>query len=303
MKHFLTMQELTPKSFEALLDRAIEMKKKRSGYEKVLQGKVLGLIFHKKSTRTRVSFEAGIAMMGGTSLYLGINDLQLSRGEPIKDTARVLSRYLAAVVIRTFAQKEIEEMAEFGSIPVINALTDDHHPCQSVADYMTVREIFGKRQGLKVTYIGDGNNVAHSLMFGAALGGQHFTCLSPKGYQPNPQFVAQARELAGKRSEIIVTDDFDKAVKGSHVLYTDVWTSMGQEEESAKRLKAFHGYQVDDKLMRQADKECIFLHCLPAHRGEEVTDGVLESSASKVWQQAENRMWGQMALMEKLLGS
>jgi ornithine carbamoyltransferase len=303
MKHFLTGLELTPDSFSQLLNRAIEMKTKKRGYDEVLKGKVLGLIFYKKSTRTRVSFESGIARLGGTSLYLNVNDLQLGRGEPIKDAARALSGFLDAIVIRTFKQEDLDELAKYGSISVVNALTDLYHPCQALADYMTVREIFGVKNGLKVTYMGDGNNVAHSLIIGAALAGHHFYCLSPKAYSPNAQIVREAEKIAKQTgATITVTDDFDKALGKAQVVYTDVWVSMGQEEENAKRQRDFKGYMVDQQLMGKAQKDAIFLHCLPAHRGEEVSEEVLEGKASKVWQQAENRMWTQMALLEKLLG-
>ena len=303
MPHLLSLQDVDSQQFDKILNRAAEMKQKRSGYEQVLAGKTVGMIFFKNSTRTRVSFSAGISYMGGAALYFGANDLQLSRGEPIKDTARVLSRYLSALVIRTFKQSDIEELAEFGSIPVINALTDLYHPCQALADFLTVQEVFGRDEKIKLTYIGDGNNVTHSLLLGAALAGHECCCLCPDGYQPNSEVLNKAEKLATKRGgKVWVTNDADAALKDARAVYTDVWASMGQEAEAKKRIAVFSDLQVNAAMMNKAASDAIFLHCLPAHRGEEVTDEVIESQQSKVWDQAENRMWVQMALLEQLIG-
>ncbi len=304
MKHLLTLQDITAADFAAILDRAAQMKAKRSGYEHSLKGKSVGLIFFKPSTRTRVSFSAGVASMGGVAYYLGVNDLQLGRGEPIKDTARVLSRYLSAVVIRTFAQQDLEEVVQYSTIPIINGLTDLYHPCQALADFLTIREVFGAKQGVKVTYIGDGNNIAHSLLLGAALSGNHLICCSPQGYQPKPEIVAAAEKLArDSGAKLRVVDDVNAAAEGAQVIYTDIWASMGQEAEAEKRRRVFKDYQVDGAVMAKAAKDAIFMHLLPAHRGEEVTDEVIESPQSKVWDQAENRLWAQMALLEKLVAN
>ena len=252
------------------------------------------MIFQKPSTRTRVSFEVGIYQLGGTGLYLSAGDLQLGRGETIKDTAVVLSRYLDAIMIRTFAQSDVEELAANGSIPVINGLTDSAHPCQALADVMTIRERFGRREGLKVVYLGDGNNVCASLMVACAKLGMEFVAATPPGYRPDEEVVRIAREAGGT---VELLDDPRAAVEGADVLYTDVWTSMGQEEERQQRLDDLAGFGIDAELVKRAGDGAIVLHCLPAHYGEEITEQVLYGPQSAVWDQAENRLHAQKALM------
>jgi ornithine carbamoyltransferase len=252
------------------------------------------MIFQKPSTRTRVSFEVGIYQLGGTGLYLSAGDLQLGRGETIKDTAHVLSRYLDAIMIRTFAQSDVEELAEHASIPVINGLTDSAHPCQALADVMTIRERFGRLEGLKVVYLGDGNNVCASLMVASAKLGMDFVAATPPDYRPADEAVEIARETGGS---VELVDDPREAVAGADVLYTDVWTSMGQDEEREQRLKDLAGYGIDADLVARADDNVIVLHCLPAHYGEEITEAVLYGPRSAVWDQAENRLHAQKALM------
>ena len=260
----------------------------------LLPGRTLGMIFQKPSTRTRVSFEVGIYQLGGTGLYLSAGDLQLGRGETIKDTAVVLSRYLDAIMIRTFAQSDVEELAANASIPVINGLTDSAHPCQALADVMTIRERFGRLEGLKVVYLGDGNNVCASLMVACAKLGMDFVAATPSGYQPDEKAVRIAREAGGA---VELVDDPRAAVAGADVLYTDVWTSMGQEDERQQRLQDLAGFGIDADLVKHAGDSAIVLHCLPAHYGEEITEDVLYGPQSAVWDQAENRLHAQKALM------
>ncbi|MFQ3638048.1 MAG: ornithine carbamoyltransferase, partial [Cyanobacteriota bacterium] len=265
--------------------------------------KTLGLLFQKASTRTRVSFSVGIFQLGGQVLDLNASVTQVSRGEPVIDTARVLDRYLDIVAIRTFDQKELETFAHYAQIPVINALTDWEHPCQVLADLQTVQEAFGTLAGLTMTYVGDGNNMAHSLMLGAALVGMNVRVASPADYQPHADIVAQATAIAGDRTEVLVTTDPVQAVQGAHVVYTDVWASMGQEDLAESRVPIFQPYQVNDELLSKADTSAIVLHCLPAHREEEITNAVMEGPQSRVWDQAENRLHAQKALMALLLGA
>lgn len=260
----------------------------------LLPGRTLGMIFQKPSTRTRVSFEVGIYQLGGTALYLSAGDLQLGRGETIKDTAHVLSRYLDAIMIRTFAQSDVEELADQASIPVINGLTDSAHPCQALADVMTIRERFGRLEGVRVVYVGDGNNVCASLMVACAKLGAEFVAATPPGYAPSEEAVRIARSAGGK---VDLTDDPRAAAEGADVLYTDVWTSMGQDEEREQRLHDLRGYGIDAGLLAAADKDAIVLHCLPAHYGEEITEDVLYGPQSAVWDQAENRLHAQKALL------
>ncbi|MCP9884235.1 ornithine carbamoyltransferase [Synechococcus sp. ATX 2A4] len=273
-----------------------------------LGGKVLGLIFQKASTRTRVSFSVAMARLGGQTLDLNPAVTQVGRGEPIADTSRVLSRYVDALAIRTFAQSELEEYAHWASIPVINALTDLEHPCQALADFLTLQEAFSGSSaaaglaGLTLAYVGDGNNVAHSLLLCGALLGVNVRIGCPPGFEPSPQVLARARELAGHRSSIEVSHDPVAAVRGAHGLYTDVWASMGQEQEQRQREAAFTGFCLDENLLAEADPRAIVLHCLPAHRGEEISAGVIEGSASRVFDQAENRLHVQQALLAALLG-
>jgi ornithine carbamoyltransferase len=279
-----------------VLDLADELKRLQHAREehRLLPGRTLGMIFQKPSTRTRVSFEVGIYQLGGTGLYLSAGDLQLGRGETIKDTAVVLSRYLDAIMIRTFAQSDVEELAANASIPVINGLTDSSHPCQALADVMTIRERFGHLEGLKVVYLGDGNNVCASLMVASAKLGMDFVAATPPGYRPDDEPVRIAREAGGS---VELVDDPRAAVEGADVLYTDVWTSMGQEEERERRLHDLAGYGIDSELVAHAGDNAIVLHCLPAHYGEEITEDVLYGPQSAVWDEAENRLHAQKALM------
>ena len=280
----------------AVLDLANELKRLQRAREEhhLLPGRTLGMIFQKPSTRTRISFEVGIYQLGGTALYLSAADLQLGRGETIKDTAVVLSRYLDAIMIRTFAQSDVEELAENASIPVINGLTDSSHPCQALADVMTIRERFGRLEGLKVVYLGDGNNVCASLMVACAKLGIDFVAATPAGYRPAEEAVRHAREAGGS---VELVDDPRSAVAGADVLYTDVWTSMGQDAEREQRLHDLRGYGIDTDLVALAGDDAIVLHCLPAHYGEEITEDVLYGPQSAVWDQAENRLHAQKALM------
>jgi ornithine carbamoyltransferase len=279
-----------------VLDLAGELKRLQKAREEhhLLPGRTLGMIFQKPSTRTRVSFEVGIYQLGGTALYLSAGDLQLGRGETIKDTATVLSRYLDAIMIRTYAQSDVEELAEHASIPVINGLTDSSHPCQALADVMTIRERFDRVEGLKVVYLGDGNNVCASLMVACAKLGMDFVAATPTGYRPNEDAVRIARETGGS---VELTDVPRAAVVGADVLYTDVWTSMGQDEERDRRLRDLAGYGIDAELVARAGTDAIVLHCLPAHYGEEITEEVLYGPQSAAWDEAENRLHAQKALM------
>jgi len=279
-----------------VLDLADDLKQRQQAREEhhLLPGRTLGMIFQKPSTRTRVSFEVGIYQLGGTALYLSAGDLQLGRGETIKDTAVVLSRYLDAIMIRTFAQSDVEELAANASIPVINGLTDSAHPCQALADVMTIRERFGRLDGLKVVYLGDGNNVCASLMVACAKLGMDFVAATPPGYRPDDEVVRIARDAGGT---VELTDDPRAAVEGADVLYTDVWTSMGQEDERQQRLQDLTGFGIDSELVTQAGDNAIVLHCLPAHYGEEITEDVLYGPQSAVWDEAENRLHAQKALL------
>jgi ornithine carbamoyltransferase len=295
-RDFLAVPDLSRPELLALFDLAARMK--RGAFrERPLAGKTLGMIFAKSSTRTRVSFEVGAFQLGGHALFLSSRDIQLGRGEPIRDTARVLSRYVDGIMIRTFDQAEVEELARYASVPVINGLTDLQHPCQILADLLTVREALGGWEGRIVAWVGDGNNMAHSWLDAAGVLGFEVRLACPKGYQPHPDIVARSRA----RTKVVLTDDPAEAVRGAHVVNTDVWASMGQEAEQAQRARAFTGYIVDAALMRQADPGAIFLHCLPAHRGEEVGDDVIEGPQSRVWDEAENRLHVQKALMATLL--
>jgi ornithine carbamoyltransferase len=284
----------------AALDLAEELKElqKRREEHHLLPGRTLGMIFQKPSTRTRVSFEVGIAQLGGTGLYLAAGDLQLGRGETIRDTATVLSRYLDGIMIRTFAQDDVEELARHASIPVINGLTDSAHPCQALADVMTMRERFGRLDGLRVVYVGDGNNVCASLMVACAKLGASFLAATPERYEPSEDVIAIARDAAGRSgASVEVVRDPRGAADGADVLYTDVWTSMGQDDERERRLRDLAGYGIDEALVDLADESSIVLHCLPAHYGEEITEDVLYGAHSAVWDQAENRLHAQKALM------
>ena len=302
-KDLLTLADFSKEEITYLLELADQIKQKRKNQEvyEPLKGKILGMIFEKSSTRTRVSFEAGMYQLGGTALFLSSNDLQLGRGEPISDTAKILSGYLDGIMIRTFSQQDVVELAENATIPVINGLTDDFHPCQVLADLQTIKEEKGKLEGLKLAYIGDGNNMAHSLLIGCAKMGLNIAVASPKGYQPRQDIVELATSFAAG-TEVLVTEDPITAVKNADVIYTDVWASMGQEEEQKEREKAFIPYQVNKELVSHAKSDAIFMHCLPAHRGEEVTAEVIDGPNSVVFQEAENRLHAQKALMVALMG-
>ena len=299
MKHLLKLADLSREEILTILNLADQLKYERShGIRKeYLKGKKLGMIFQKSSTRTRVSFEAGMYELGGYALFLSNRDLQIGRGEPVEDTARVLSRYLDGIMIRTFAQKEVEDLAKYGSIPVINGLTDYCHPCQVLADLMTIREKKGAFKGLKMCFIGDGNNMANSLMVGAVKTGMAFSIACPAGYEPDAQLVAWAKE----NGSFTMTTDVCEAARDADVVYTDVWASMGQEEEKAKRERAFAGYQVNEAVMRAARSDAMVLHCLPAHRGEEITADVFEAHADEIFEEAENRLHAQKAVLCKLM--
>jgi ornithine carbamoyltransferase len=299
-RHFTRVADWEPGELLAALDLADELKElqKRREEHHLLPGRSLGMIFQKPSTRTRVSFEVGIAQLGGTGLYLAAADLQLGRGETIRDTAMVLSRYLDGIMIRTFAQEDVEELARHASIPVINGLTDSAHPCQALADVMTIRERFGRLEGLRVVYVGDGNNVCASLMVACTKLGASFVAATPEGYEPSEETAAIAREAAERSgASVEVVRDPRRAAEGADVLYTDVWTSMGQDEERERRLRDLAGYGIDDGLIGLAGESSIVLHCLPAHYGEEITEDVLYGPHSAVWDQAENRLHAQKALM------
>ncbi|MBE9099925.1 ornithine carbamoyltransferase [Vacuolonema iberomarrocanum] len=298
-RDFLRMTDFSREEVLVLLNLAAELK---SGKTTVRCEQVLGLLFKKASTRTRVSFSVAMYQMGGQVIDLNTNLTQVSRGEPAVDTARVLDRYLDVLAIRTYEQQEVDTFASAANIPVINALTDLEHPCQVLADLLTVQEEFGTLEDVTLTYIGDGNNVAHSLLLGCALVGMNVRVASPEGYRPEPDIVAQAQAIAGDRTQVLVTHDPTLAAKDSQVLYTDVWASMGQESEAENRMPLFQPYQINDQLLGVADDKAIVLHCLPAHREEEITEAVLEGSQSRIWDEAENRLHAQKALLALLLG-
>ncbi|TGE33146.1 ornithine carbamoyltransferase [Desulfosporosinus sp. Sb-LF] len=299
-RDFISLHDYTQDELSCILDVARKLKEEQKAGRPhpVLQGKTLGMIFTKSSTRTRVSFEVGMYQLGGHALFLSGRDIQLGRGETIADTARVLSRMVDGIMIRTFSHQEVLDLAEFSSIPIINGLTDLLHPCQVMADLMTIQEHKGRLAGLKMAYIGDGNNMAHSLMYGGAKMGLHVVIASPPGYKPDPTVVALAQADAKANGGCVeVVDDPIQAVKGADVLYTDVWASMGQEAEAQVRKAAFEGFQINSNMLKQADSSAIVLHCLPAHRGEEITDEVIEGVQSVVFDEAENRLHAQKAIM------
>ena len=301
MKHLLKLLDLSKEEIIGILNLADQLKyENKNGIEhKLLKGKTLGMIFQKSSTRTRVSFETGMYQLGGQALFLSNRDLQIGRGEPVQDTARVLSRYIDGIMIRTFEQKEVEDLAQYGSIPVINGLTDFCHPCQVLADLMTIREHKGRLEGLKLTYIGDGNNMANSLIVGGLKVGMTVAIACPDDYQPDPSVLEFAKEYGDK---FIMTSDIQAAAKDADVLYTDVWTSMGEQAESEKRKKAFAGYQINDAVMAVAKSDAMVQHCLPAHREEEITAKVFEAHADEIFDEAENRLHAQKAVMVKVMG-
>ena len=303
-KDLLCIHDLSTEEVLLILDVAKKLKKmqKLGVPHEFCKGKTLAMMFSKASTRTRVSFETGFHQLGGHAIYLNDRDSQIGRGEPIRDTARVLSRMVDGIMIRTFSHDSVIELAEYASIPVINGLTDLLHPCQALTDLLTIVEQMGSLKGRKLVYVGDGNNMAHSLMYACAKVGMDMVCGSPKGYQPDLMVLKQAQEDAAQTGcTISVEEDIAKAVKGADVLYTDVWTSMGQEAEREIRLKALHDYQINSELLKAANPGAIVLHCLPAHRGEEITEEVLEGPQSFVWDQAENRLHTQKAIMVLLM--
>ena len=297
---FLSSTDITAEQTTALLQLAADLKAGRTQIN--LSGRTLGLIFSKASTRTRVSFTVAMARLGGQTIDLNPQVSQVGRGEPVADTARVLSRYVDALAIRTFAQQELAEYAHWASIPVINALTDLEHPCQALADFLTLQEAFGAVSGLSLSYLGDGNNVAHSLMLCGALLGVNVRVGCPKGYEPDAAVLQQAQELAGGRCSVDVIHEPVAAVRGAHALYTDVWASMGQEDEKAAREAAFSGWCLNEELVAEADPRAIVLHCLPAYRGLEISAGAMEGSSNRIFEQAENRLHAQQALLAALLG-
>ncbi|MHC4984588.1 MAG: ornithine carbamoyltransferase [Planctomycetota bacterium] len=302
MKHLLSIHDLSVDDVAEIFALADDIKAHPEQFAEALKGKTLGMIFQKSSTRTRVSFEVGMYQLGGTALFLSTNDIQLGRGEPISDTAQVLSRYLDAIMIRTFDHQDIQDLARFGSIPVINGLDDLLHPCQALADMMTMKERFGDLAGRKLAYVGDGNNVAHSLLMAGAKTGVNVSLATPAGYEPSADIVKTAQADATETGATLeVLTDPAAAVADADVVYTDVWASMGQEAEQAKREKAFAGYQVTTDLMARAKPTAVFMHCLPAHRGEEVAEAVIDGPQSAVFDEAENRMHAQKAVLVKLL--
>lgn len=300
MKHLLKLLDLSTDEIIDILNLADQLKyEQKNGIKHhYLEGKTLGMIFQKSSTRTRVSFETGMYQLGGQALFLSPRDLQIGRGEPVQDTARVLSRYIDGIMIRTFEQKEVEDLAKYGSIPVINGLTDFCHPCQVLADLMTIKEFKGKLKGLKLTFIGDGNNMANSLIVGGLKMGMKVAIGCPKGYEPDKQVL----EFAKGNPDLLITDDIFEAAKGADAIYTDVWSSMGMEAEIEERKRIFKDYQINKELMSVTNPGCLVLHCLPAHRGEEITDDVFEAHANEIFEEAENRLHAQKAVMVKVMG-
>jgi ornithine carbamoyltransferase len=302
-KHLLSIKDLSRDEIEEIFLTSAKIKADPESYRTSLQGKTLGMIFQKSSTRTRVSFEVGMFQLGGHALYLGAGDMQLGRGETVPDTARVLSRYVDGIMARTFAHQDVLDLAAFGTVPVINGLTDLLHPCQVLADFFTIREKFGAGAAVTMAYMGDGNNMAHSLMYGAAKLGADIRVITPPGYEPKPEIVASAREdAAASGCEIMVTNDPGQGLPGANVVYTDVWASMGQEKEYKERKRLFADYQVNLPAFEQAAPDAIFMHCLPAHRGDEVTDDVADHPRSVIFDEAENRLHVQKAVMFLLMG-
>lgn len=301
-KDFIALADFSADTLQDILATGLAMRKNPGDFRESLRGKTLGMIFRKRSTRTRISFEVGMLQLGGYGLVLSPNDLQLSRGETIEDTSRVLSRYLDAVMIRTFGHEELLEFARYATVPVINGLTDFNHPCQAMADMMTLHQHFGRLEGLKMAYLGDSNNVTISLLAACLKFGMNMSVVSPPGYTLAPEvldpFLKEATTLG---LQVVLTENVEEGVKGADAVYTDTWTSMGQEDEHEKRLRDLGGYQVDARVMSLANPGARFLHCLPAHRGEEVTSEVLDGDASVVWEQAENRLHIQKAILHHLM--
>lgn len=303
MKHFLSLKDVTRDEWTEIFNLSSDVKKHPEKYSQALSGKTLAMIFQKSSTRTRVSFEVGMFQLGGHALFLSRADIQIGRGETIADTARVLSRMVNMIMARVFGHDVVEDLARFGFVPVINGLSDFSHPCQGVTDYFTLLEAWGDLKGRKIAYVGDGNNVCHSLLFGGATLGMHISVAAPDGYKPDPKVVQHSTDVARQTGgSVSVVTDPKEAVRGADCVYTDVWASMGQEKEYYERKAVFGPYQVNKELFSLAKGDAIFLHCLPAHRGDEVTDDVIDSKNSRVWDQAENRLHTQKALMLILAG-
>lgn len=299
---FLSLRDFTPAQARHLLDLAADIKAHPAQFRTALQGKTLALIFEKPSLRTRVSFDVGIQQLGGFSVYLSPAEINLGKRESVHDVAKNLERMVQGIMIRTFAHAIVEDMAKYASVPIINGLTDYSHPCQAMADFLTIREVKGRTEGVKLAFVGDGNNVAHSLMFAGALLGAHVSIITPAGYEPKADALAWATEHARETGgSCTVTNDLAQGVRGADVIYTDVWASMGQEAEAEARKKLFLQYQVNEAVFEQADKDAVFMHCLPAHRGEEVTAGVIDSPRAVVFQEAENRLHAQKAIMLELM--
>ena len=304
MKHFISIHDITREEFDQLLNLALKLKKenKEGIAHPILKGKTLGMIFTKSSTRTRISFEVGMYQLGGHPLYLNANDMQLGRGESIYDTANVMSRFVDGIMIRTYDHQDVLDLARYGTVPVINALTDYLHPCQALADLMTVYEHKGRLRGLKLAYVGDGNNVAHSLLYACAKAGVSMSVATPKGYSCAPEVVKNAKEDALETGAVIVeTEDPAEAVKDADVICTDTWVSMGQEAEKAKRIEIFKDYQVNAELFGKAKEDAVFIHCLPAYRGYEVTEDIIDGPQSIVFDEAENRLHAQKAVLATLM--
>jgi ornithine carbamoyltransferase len=305
MKHLLTLRDLQPEEFTEIFELSALLKQqlKEGVKHHILKGKTLGMIFSKNSTRTRVSFETGMYQLGGHAIFLSSSDLQLGRGESIVDTTRVLSRYLDGIMIRTYHQKDVEDLAKHGTIPVINGLTDFFHPCQVLADLFTLKEIKGYLKGLKLAYVGDGNNVVHSLLYGCSKTGVNLSIATPEGYDCKQEILSEAREIAAANGvSITVTRDPAEAVKNADAVYTDTWISMGMEEEKEKRIKDFERFTVNKELFSLAKPDAVFMHCLPAYRGYEVTDEIIDGPNSVVFDEAENRLHVQKAIMVMLMG-
>ena len=305
MKHLISLNDISGNEIEKILELSVKLKKelKEGKQHNLLSGKTLGMIFTKSSTRTRVSFEVGMYQLGGYPLFLSSTDIQLGRGESISDTAQVLSRYVDGIMIRTFKHSDVEDLAKYGTIPVINGLTDLMHPCQILADLLTVHEVKGQLKGLKMAYVGDGNNVANSLLHGCAKVGMDINVATPKGFECDSQIISEAKESAQiSGSKVVLTNDPVEAVKNADVVYTDTWVSMGQEAEKQERQKIFIPYQVNLNLFKEAKEDAMFLHCLPAYRGLEVTEDVIDGPNSFIFQEAENRLHAQKAVMAMLMG-
>ncbi|MFT7625706.1 MAG: ornithine carbamoyltransferase [Myxococcota bacterium] len=304
VRHLRTLDDLSSDELRHVLALAAKVKSHPENYRTALQGKTLAMIFQKKSTRTRVSFEVGMYQLGGSALFLSSNDIQIGRGEPISDTARVLSRYCDIIMARVYGHDDIEQLAEHATVPVINGLSDATHPCQVLADLQTIEERFGRLAGRHMVYVGDGNNMTHSLMLGCPRVGMDFTAVTPPGYEVDPEYLARARAYAAETGvSVNVSTDPIEGVRGANVIYTDVWASMGQESEQAERVEKFQGYIVDQAMLERAADDCIFMHCLPAHRGEEVSAEVCDGPQSVIFDEAENRLHAQKALMLFLMGA